>query len=272
MTVPSVLTINDWTNKGQRSLRKAGIQTAGLDVLIILEDVLNKNRAQLLAHPELRITPEQERILNQLITRRAKHEPLAYIRGKSEFYGREFIVNNHVLQPRPESETMIDMLKKLPISSPRITDIGTGSGALAVTAKLEIPTSNVCATDVDSNCITIAKKNARKHEAKVEFIQTNLLDGLEYQDILLCNLPYVPDEFLINKSAEFEPRLALFGGADGLDLYRKLFDQIENMDTKPVFVLTESLPLQHAKLAKVAQKHGYKLQMEQDFIQLFSIN
>lgn len=266
------MNIRDWLTEATQNLQEAEITTAKLDVLVLLEDVLNKNRAQLLAHPELRITPEQERILSQLLTRRAKHEPLAYIRGKSEFYGREFIVNNHVLQPRPESETMIDMLKKLPISSPRITDIGTGSGALAVTAKLEIPTSNVCATDVDSNCITIAKKNARKHEAKVEFIQTNLLDGLKHQDILLCNLPYVPDDFPINKSAEFEPRLALFGGADGLDLYRKLFGQIENMDTKPVFVLTESLPLQHKELAKIAQKHGYKRVQEQDFIQLFSIN
>ena len=266
------MNIRDWLTEATQNLQEAEITTAKLDVLVLLEDVLNKNRAQLLAHPKLRITPEQERILNQLFTRRAKHEPLAYIRGKSEFYGREFIVNNHVLQPRPESETMIDMLKKLPISSPRIADIGTGSGALAVTAKLEIPSSDVCATDIDSNCITLARKNARKHDAEVKFIQTNLLDDLKHQDILLCNLPYVPDKLPINKSAEFEPRLALFGGADGLDLYRKLFEQIENMDMEPVFVLTESLPLQHEELAKIAQKHGYKLQMEQDFIQLFSIH
>lgn len=272
MTEPSTPTIHKWIAENTTYLHAADIQTAKLDVLVLLEDVLNKNRAQLLAHPELRITPEQERILGQLLERRAKHEPLAYIRGKSEFYGREFIVNNHVLQPRPESETMIDMLKKLQIRRPKIADIGTGSGALAVTAKLEIPSSDVCATDIDSNCITLAKKNTHRHDAEVKFIQTNLLDDLKHQDILLCNLPYVPDKFPINKSAEFEPRLALFGGADGLDLYRKLFEQIENMDMKPVFVLTESLPLQHEELAKIAQKHGYKLQKEQDFVQLFSIH
>src|SRR4051812_18952492 len=96
-------------------LRDAGIGTARLDAMVLLEDCLSKDRAHLLAHPELELTAEQEKLLDAQIKRRLAHEPLAYIRGKTEFYGRDFLINKYVLEPRPESETIIDLLKKLPL-------------------------------------------------------------------------------------------------------------------------------------------------------------
>ena len=103
--------VGDWLKTATQKLQQAGIATARLDCLVLLEDYLNTNRTQLLAHLERELTVEQIKWLSLRLVRRAKHEPLAYIRSKTEFYGREFIVNKHVLEPRPESETMIDLLK-----------------------------------------------------------------------------------------------------------------------------------------------------------------
>ncbi len=255
-------------------------------MLVLLEDLLNTNRAQLLAHPERKVTLEQQKVLNLQIERRKNHEPLAYIRGKTEFYGREFIINNHVLEPRPESETMISMLKKL-YSAPNVkgpsfhvVDVGTGSGALAITTKLEFPEAKVIATDIDKKCLAVARQNAKKHNAPIAFAYGDLMRSVfhtqnssgrtEFEYVVLANLPYVPDNFHINLAAGHEPRRAIFGGSDGLDLYRRLFAQIDSLNDKPTYILTESLPTQHKELAKIAKENGYKLQKTEDFIQQFS--
>lgn len=266
----------------QGQLKKAAIGTARLDALVLLEDVVGKDRGWLLAHPEFELSKAQEKKLDKLIERRAAHEPLAYIRGKTEFYGREFIINEHVLEPRPESETMISLLRKLAnrkreTGNRKITimDVGTGSGALAITAKLEVLSANVIATDIDPNCLKVARKNASKLTADVQFLRGDLLAPLEPAKIknstLLCNLPYVPDSFRINPAAMNEPRIAIFGGPDGLDIYRKLFQQIDELRAKPEFILTESMPPQHEKLVQIASASGYHLTKTDDFIQLFEL-
>lgn len=269
------MTIKDWLKLFVGTLENVGIGTARLDALVLLEDVSGKDRGSLLAHPEFELTASQIAKLDKLIARRAHHEPLAYIRGLSEFYGREFIINKNVLEPRPESETIIDLLKQLHKPSLTIVDVGTGSGALAITAKLELPDSGVIGVDIDKKCLEVARKNAKKLGADVPFFPSDLLSFL-YQVkpseslILLCNLPYVPDNFTINPAAMNEPKIAIFGGPDGLNLYRKLFSQINELDKKPKIILAESMPPQHDKLEKIASHSGYKLSKEDDFIQLFS--
>jgi release factor glutamine methyltransferase len=289
------MTIEDWLKQSTRQLAINGITTARLDALVLLEDCLSRDRALLLAHPEQRLTAEQILVLGAWVARRAAHEPLSYIRGRTEFYGRLFRVDKHVLQPRPESETIIDMLKKLvqtdaQITNWRIADIGTGSGALAITAKLELAATTVAATDIDPACLLIARQNATALGADVEFLEGDLLQPLlsalkhlsgtsgtawrSTPTILLCNLPYVPEGFPINQAASSEPRLALFGGTDGLDVYRKLFTQLTNSlgqypVDKPYALLTESLPKQHRALADIAARHGYMCMQTDDFIQLF---
>lgn len=256
-------------------LTAAGISsTARLDVLVLLEDTLHKDRAHLLAHPEIELSVAQQDILDEQIRHRAKHIPLAYIRGKTEFYGRQFSINAHVLEPRPESEMMIDLLKFLPGSANlTIVDIGTGSGALAITAKLDLPDSEIVAVDIDPKCLDIARRNATKLKADVTFLQGNLLQPLHTAgikpDALLCNLPYVPDNFQINTAATHEPKLAIFGGGDGLDVYRQLFEQITMLQKPPRYILTEALPPQHGQLAFIADQYNYQLQKSDDFIQVF---
>ncbi|MEJ0073077.1 MAG: HemK/PrmC family methyltransferase [Candidatus Saccharibacteria bacterium] len=305
--------IADWLKQSQTTLKDAGISTARLDCLVLLEDSTRKNRAWLLSHAEEQLQIEMVEKLNTKIVQRAQHMPLAYIRGKAEFYGREFAVNEHTLVPRPETETMIELLKSLfsPSRHPEldsgssqkdsaggtttkldsslrwndnmsdeqktpgpgtcILDVGTGSGCIAITAALELPDTFVQACDIDAKCLETAGLNAEKLGANVHVYESDLLSHVGACDILLCNLPYVPDDFAINTAATHEPKHALFGGKDGLDMYRTMFDQIEANDWKPRYILTESLPPQHTELAGIAKAVGFALSKTDDFIQLFEL-
>ncbi len=259
-----------------KALEYKDVTTARLDVLVLLEDSLGKDRSWLLAHPELPLDEPTMQKLNAMVKRRAMHEPLAYIRGHSEFYGREFMVTPDTLQPRAETETMIDLLKKLELKKPIIAEIGTGSGCIAVTAKLEFPDAQVYATEIDAAALKVAQQNAQKLQADVTFYKGSLLEPLlknkVQPTVLLANLPYVPDNYEINRAASHEPKIALFSGQDGLDHYREFFDQIgaeSEFATKLQFILTESLPAQHAALKARAKKCGFRLQKTEDFIQVF---
>lgn len=272
-----------WLKQSEARLKEAGVPTARLDTLVLLEDATSKDRAWLLAHPELELAAEVENSLDAKLNQRAQHIPLAYIRGRAEFYGRTFKVSEHTLVPRPETETMIELLRDTAehswqqMGGALVIDIGTGSGAIAITAKLEFPEAQVIATDIDENCLKIARENAARLRAGVSFLHGNLLEPFARRpaafnspfSILLCNLPYVPDDFAINTAATHEPRHALFGGADGLDLYRELFAQITAADAKPFYLFTEALPPQHETLADIAHAAGYALQQTSDFIQFF---
>jgi release factor glutamine methyltransferase len=283
------MTINKWLRSSASTLEQAGIGTARLDALVLLEDVTERDRAWLLANPEHKLaTPEQSK-LTKLLKKRTIHTPLAYVRGKTEFYGRNFVITPAVLEPRPESETMIDVLGQLsatgrltPKTSKtgrrgrktlKIADVGAGSGALGITAKLEFPKSQKVAVDlleIDSGAAKIARINVEKHTTNISVIRSDLLEASDKDyDILLCNLPYVPDKHTVNQAAMREPKIAIFGGPDGLDIYRRLFQQVKKLRDQPLYILTESLPPQHDALAVIAKDAGYALDSEDDFIQVF---
>jgi release factor glutamine methyltransferase len=268
------MTIGDILSQGVRQLTEAGIETARLDCLILLEDATGMDRAQLIAHPEASLTEHQTTIVFDALTKRQHHMPLAYIRGKVMFYGREFMVNERVLVPRPETETIIELLKTLPIESGmRIADIGTGSGCIGITAALELPSNSVMLYDIDDEALAVARANGERLGAQnAAFSTLNVLTGLpEPCDIVLTNLPYVPENYPINDAAGFEPKLALFSGPDGLDHYRAFWKQLGGAATKPHYIITEALPSQHHALAQLARHGGYVLEKTDDFIQLFSV-
>jgi release factor glutamine methyltransferase len=269
------MTISIWLSHAINQLETAGVATARLDSQLLLSDELKQDRAWLMAHLETQLTNETIQKLAKLIEDRAQHVPLSYIRGKTEFYGREFLIDRRVLEPRPESETMIDILKQLPPANEplQIIDVGTGSGALAITAKLELPDAEVVATDIDPGCLEVAQANAAKHQVVITFTHGDLLEPVKIENkrvvITLANLPYVPDTYHINQAATHEPKRAIYGGPDGLDPYRKLFQQAADLPKKPAFILTESLPPQHRELAFIAARYGFRLTREEDFIQVF---
>ncbi len=277
------MTVDIWLNESIKQLTDNGITTTRLDALVLLEDVIGKDRAWLLAHPEMEISAAQQAKLEKLLRLRMRHVPLAYVRGKTEFYGREFVITPAVLEPRPESETMIDCLKELHENSSsgsphktgtrkwRIADVGTGSGALGITAALELPECRCELLDIDAEAVKVARANVDKFTLNVNVVESDLLSGTtSYYDVLLCNLPYVPDDYQINRAALHEPKLAIYGGPDGLDLYRKLFGQIDKLIKQPLYILTESLPPQHTALQTIVEISGYCLVKKDDFILVFS--
>ncbi|QQS19299.1 peptide chain release factor N(5)-glutamine methyltransferase [Candidatus Saccharibacteria bacterium] len=258
-------TISSWLSTTVHRLETAGIETPRLDALVLLSDELGCDKAWLLAHPEHALQGSVVKNLNTNVTQRAQHVPLAYIRGKVEFYGREFVVNEHVLVPRPESEAMIVLLKRSMLAEPHtaVIDIGTGCGALAITAKLECPASKIAATDIDNECLKVAAQNAASLGADISLLQGDLLEpfqGSKLQirnSIILANLPYVPENYPVNTAATHEPELALYGGGDGLAVYRRLFEQINEHGLQPYCIITESLEHQHEMLTEMAHSHGF---------------
>ena len=266
------MSIQQFLNQSVKKLELAGVGTARLDILVLLEDELKADRAWLLAHLEYHFQDQVLEKLKKKIARRVRHEPLSYIRGRTEFYGRSFHINKYVLEPRPESEAMIEELKYLrgiPLR-PRIADIGTGSGALAITAKLEMPAAQVLATDIDDNCLKLAAKNARRHNADVALAHGDLMRAVRGPvSVILANLPYVPTRYHINQAATHEPDIAIYGGGDGLELYRRFFTQLTELYEKPKYVLCEALPTQHINLGFIAQTAGYAHRRTNDFIQVF---
>lgn len=186
-----------------------------------------------------------ERILTEFkvgVQRLLNHEPLAHILGYEWFFGRKFIVSKDVLVPREETEELIgyilsDIDDLFGQGELTCADIGTGSGALAITLKAEEPRCTVWASDISEDALTVAQYNARKLDANVNFVMGDMAQPLIERsiklDICISNPPYIKKDETVEKSVvEYEPHVALFGGSDGLDLYRKLLDQAPSIMKK----------------------------------------
>ncbi len=269
------MNIDAWLRMTTTVLKDQDIPTARLDCLILLEDCLNKDRAHILAHLDQELTPEQIEWLKLRVERRKKHEPMAYIRQKCEFYGRLFFVDNHVLVPRAETEPIITLLKNIPgAKHARIADIGSGSGCLGITAALELPSAHVDLYDIDESTFAVAAENAKKHHATVSFHKGDLLQNLKGSyDVLLANLPYVPNDAPENIDVYFEPSHALFAGNDGLNLYRDFWKQVAERTDKPQYILTEARPgSQHPVLVDLAKEAGYSEVAVDYFVQQFALD
>jgi release factor glutamine methyltransferase len=201
----------------------------------LLRYVMKMERSQLHANMRDEMTNDQSNELKVLVEKHVNGIPVQHLIGYEEFYGRAFHVNEDVLIPRPETEeliynTLIRMKKSFDHSKPLIfADIGTGSGAIAITMKLEVPSLNVYGSDLSSKALVVAKRNAEDLQAEINWVEGDLLqpfiqEGLHF-DLLLSNPPYIPIgelESLADVVKDHEPHSALFGGEDGLDYYRNL--------------------------------------------------
>ena len=195
---PLVPAINNWLKSATEQLKTVGIASARLDAELILAHALQKDRTYLHAHSEdLLNDVDQEKADNQL-ARRLKYTPIAYIVGFKEFYGRRFSVTTDTLIPRPESEAIIDSLKNLvagdltPVdgTSLRLIDVGTGSGCLGITAKLEFPELMVTLADISPPALVVARTNAQRLHADVALLESDLLQSYHLQaDVIIANLP-----------------------------------------------------------------------------------
>ena len=229
------MNLHEWLDKGEDQLRAGPhSERARHDTEALLLHLIGKNRAWLLTHLEDDFAGCTAIRYAALLSRRERGEPIQYITGEAEFYGLPFRVMPDVLIPRPETEHLVEKVLDLAahIRRPRILDIGTGSGAIAIALAHNSPAAQITATDISASALVIAQENAKRNGAAIRFLQGDLLTpvspaGLEPEvfDLIVSNPPYVPKSDRPSLSVEVrdhEPALALFAGDDGLDIYRRL--------------------------------------------------
>jgi release factor glutamine methyltransferase len=230
------------------TLASAHIDSPRLTAEVLLAQTLGVTRTQALTHPERQLPPAALAQFQDLIARAAHGEPLAYLTGHKEFYGYDFLVDSRVLIPRPETELLIDLvLRHLVTLSPcQVLDIGTGSGCIAITLALKLPSAQITAVDISPDALALARLNAGRHgiSHRVDFIQSDLLSALQLParrasnfQLLIANLPYVTSRDVAHLA--FEPALALDGGPDGLALLRRLLADAPRVMAPPSGLLLE---------------------------------
>lgn len=262
-------TVASWLKNAEALLRQANIASARLDAQLLLADALNQEKTWLIAHDDEPIAAHTESILQAQLQRRLQHEPMAYIRGFQAFYGRNFAVDSRVLIPRPETETIISMLKNMPLAAGDVLiDVGTGSGCIAISAKLERPELEVWGLDKSRAALTVAQQNAKKLQANVHFQQTDLLENATpaRAAIITANLPYVDPLWSVGAATKFEPSIALFAPQNGLALIYKLLTQAARRVTTSGQLLLEADPRQHTAISDQAKAHGWQHLQTSGFI------
>lgn len=271
-------TINEWLNNSSHKLANVNIPSANLDTELLLASAINQGRTYLHAHPDKIIEPNQFNIANDYLNKRIKRMPIAYIIGHKEFYGREFQVDESTLIPRPESEDIINVLNNLLINyekkskTIKLVDIGTGSGCLGITAKLEFPRLDVTLIDNSPAALIIAEKNAKALSANVTIIQSDLL--LNYNDkpdIIIANLPYVDKEWERSPETNFEPKTALFAKDNGMELIKKLISQSADVIKHGGHLILESDPCQQSSIIEYAKQYSFNLIETSNYITVFKL-
>jgi len=213
-----------------RALAAAGCDTPRLDAEVLLAHVLGRDRAWLYAHPQAMLSPDQLHHYRDLISRRARREPVAYLTGHKEFFGLDFIVTPEVLIPRPETELLIEQALRWAAADAPLTiaDVGTGSGVIAVTLAVHLSQARLVATDTSPAALLVARRNAVRHRVadRVHCVQGDLLTPLAGPfHLIVANPPYLTHAELSAappEVARWEPRPALDGGPDGLATIRRL--------------------------------------------------
>jgi release factor glutamine methyltransferase len=246
-------------------LSEAGVESPFLDARLLLKFCFNYSEEDLLRNYDQDLTPEQEKLYFSFIRRRESHEPIAYIIGFREFFGRNFIVNKNVLIPRPDSETIIEAvltrfsdLKK----SLRIIDIGTGSGCLLITLLMEYQNSTAIGIDVSEAALEVAWQNIDYYDlrARAELQQSYLLNNItiEQFDVIICNPPYIDkaDTHHMNQATEFEPEIALFAKNNGLLIYEEISAQISNYMNNKTLAFFEIGFNQKNQVVKIFEKNN----------------
>lgn len=249
------MTIGEALRRAIVRLRTARLTEAHLDAEMLLAHVLGTTRGYLLANTERALTGHQAARFSQLIAKRLRRHPIAYLTGHQEFYGLDFFVNKNVLIPRPDTETLVEaalaaarhLIATDPTHQLTIADIGTGSGCIAVVLAKYLPSAKIIATDISPAALAIAKQNAKAHRvtSRLFLRRGNVLAPLKRFgkiDLFVANLPYLTRDELRN--VQKEPRLALHGGKMGLELIERLLASAPPLLAKTGAILLEISPTQ----------------------------
>ncbi|HIC94981.1 MAG TPA: peptide chain release factor N(5)-glutamine methyltransferase, partial [Anaerolineae bacterium] len=255
---------------GVRVLGQHGCDSPRLDAELLLAHAMGLTRARLLAQFDRELSPAELARYRQLIERRRAHEPVAYIVGHQEFYGLDFYVDRRVLIPRPETELLVERAIKLagevgdrgyglyPLT---LADVGTGSGAIAVSLAVHLPQATIYALDSSAEALEVAARNVRRHgiEGRVHLLRGDLLSPLpEPVDLIVANLPYVSEAELAELPPQirrYEPLSALDGGPDGLRHIRRLLAQAGGYLRPQGAILLEIGATQGAEMIELARRY-----------------
>jgi release factor glutamine methyltransferase len=267
------MTIRETILHGSSVLKTAGIDSPSLDSSLLLAHVLNISRSSLISKDNEPLSDEAFAIFQSLLERRKNGECTAYILGKKEFRGLEFLVNPSVLVPRPDTETLveaaIEQLKEhitRNVEPIRVLDLCTGSGAVAISIaaaiKYKIGDIEVHAADISSNALVVAKKNAELLAGgSINFFQGDLFDALPdvLFSLIACNPPYIPTDTIKTLSAEVqkEPSLALDGGSSGLEIIERIIEKAPEYLVKKGILLMEADPRQMEKIKTLLENRGF---------------
>ena len=253
---------------------KACVPSPFMEAEIILGHIILKDSLYIKTHPDLTLTEETEKLAYSLCQRRAKGEPVAYITGTKEFMSLEFEVNSNVLIPRPDTEIITEyIIEKYRNRAPKILDLCTGSGAIAISLAKYIVNSQITATDISKDALEVAERNAKKHnvDQRIDFLVKDALKDYEFSDkfdIVVSNPPYIETSVissLMKDVSEYEPKLALDGGEDGLIFYKKTVNNIRKI-LKPGGELVFEIGYNQGKsVSEIMEKDFSFVQVSKDF-------
>ena len=261
------VTISEKLREIEQLFSKAGIPSPRLDAEVLLAYTLDADRTYLHAHATDTLQDSTLRRFGKLVERRLQREPVAYITGRKEFYGREFIVTPNVLIPRPETEELIELVLRSQISSLRssVLDVGCGSGCIGITLKLERPELDVTLCDISPKTLAVAKKNAKQLGANVEFIESDLLSAFKptansrQLTVIVANLPYVNKDWETSPETNYEPREALYADSNGYALIFDLINQSTSILRPGGLLALEADPEQHERIIEQALTKNFTL-------------
>ena len=254
-------------NIGETKLRQKKIESFRLDSELLLSKILNKKREQILINLDQKISQKKFSSYKKLIQRRSNNEPIAYIMEEKEFWSKNFFVNKDTLIPRPETELMvekiIEIFKEKRIS---ILDIGTGSGCILISLLSELNSSKGLGIDISKKALIVAKKNSEKHKilSNIKFLNKSLDDKFnEKFDLIVSNPPYIKSSEIKNLREDikkYEPRIALDGGNDGLDLIKKVIYKTKNILKIKGMLALEIGNEQDKKVSKILIKNNFRIE------------
>lgn len=273
------LSVTDSLRNAVLQLQRAHIETASMDARILLQHVLSVTREQLMLDHERELTHAQSTTFQRLVERRILRQPISQLTGKREFWGMSFRVSEHTLDPRPDSETLIDaIISRIPQREAAldILDLGTGTGCLMLTVLSEYPNARGTGVDICNNALAVARENARNlgMENRTAFVSSCWGEKVEGSyDIVISNPPYIPSSAIASLAPEvsqWEPKLALDGGVDGMDCYRAIASQLKRL-LKPTGLCVFEIGMGQAKeLEAIVQSHGLQVVGSKDDLALIT--
>ncbi len=271
------MNIKNILKKATDILKENNVEDYNLKIKLLLSNILNKPKEYIMIHEDEEIETSLEKDFFSKLDRIKNNEPVQYVINSQEFMGLNFFVNNNVLIPQPDTEILvqeiIDVSKEITNKKMNILDLCTGSGAIIISLAKKIENCNFFASDISKKALDVAKENAKKHNVDISFIESNIFENFSNDqkfDIIASNPPYIKRETIktLSKEVQNEPLIALDGGMDGLDFYRKIIKESKKYLNSDGLLMLEIGYDQKQEVENLFKQNGYiEVYSKKDFAQ-----